>query len=126
MLKTICCAAACASLLIAADLGGAIYWSAEQLKGLEKTLAGKMDETKSGTEQLMNKGNHNALVFHREGSGLAAVQEKLADFVVMRSGKGAVLEGGKVVDGKPVGPGEICGRSVEDGTRYKLAPGEPK
>ena len=115
---------ACLLPLGAADPSGAVYWNAADFKTLDKKAAAHMDATKSGMEQLMNAGNHSAIIFHREGNGQAELHEKLADFIVVRSGEGAVSVGGKVVGGKPSGPGEVRGTSVEGGTRYKLAAGD--
>jgi mannose-6-phosphate isomerase-like protein (cupin superfamily) len=103
---------------------GAIFWSAAHLKGLEKSLGSKLDETKGGNEQLMTQKTHNTLFFHREGSGVPEIHEKLADFMVVRSGEGAMLVGGKLIDGKPSGPNEIRGKSIEGGTTYKLSAGD--
>jgi mannose-6-phosphate isomerase-like protein (cupin superfamily) len=43
---------------------------------------------------------------------------------LIRSGEGAVLVGGKIVDGKPSGAGEVRGRAIEGGTRYPIAAGD--
>lgn len=109
---------------LAADPSGAVLWTNDQFKGIEKSLAAKMDETKSATEVVINKGNFNALVFYREASGQAEIHEKLADFVVVKSGEGSVLVGGKAVGAKPTTPGELRGTAVEGGTKYQLKPGD--
>ena len=35
-----------------------------------------------------------------------------------------MLVGGKIVEGKPSGPDEIRGKSIEGGTRYPIAAGD--
>jgi len=45
---------ACLTPLSAADPTGAVLWNTTQFNALEKTLATKMDETKSGTGPLLN------------------------------------------------------------------------
>jgi mannose-6-phosphate isomerase-like protein (cupin superfamily) len=115
---------ACLTPLSAADPTGAVLWKTTELKGMEKTLATKLDETRSGMNPLLKASGHSALFFHREGTGLVEVHEKLADFVVVRSGEGAVLVGGTVVGGKPSAPGEVRGSSIEGGTLYPVAAGD--
>ena len=91
---------ACLTPLFAADPTGAVLWKTAELKGMEKTLATKLDETKSGMGPLMKASGYSAIFFHREGTGQAEVHEKLADFLVVHSGEGAVLVGGTVVGGR--------------------------
>lgn len=109
--------------LFSADTSGAQFWSAADLKTLEKSLALKMDATKSGAQQLITKPTYNALVFHREGTGEAELHERFADLLVVRSGKGGIQVGGKIVDPRNIAKDEIRGKSIEGGTRYSLASG---
>jgi mannose-6-phosphate isomerase-like protein (cupin superfamily) len=115
---------ACLTPLFAADPTGAVLWKTTALNGMEKTLATKMDETKSGTGPLLNGSGYLAIFFHREANGQAEVHEKLADFVVVHSGEGAILVGGTVVGGKPSAPGEVRGTSIAGGTLYPVAAGD--
>jgi mannose-6-phosphate isomerase-like protein (cupin superfamily) len=126
IMKPICLLFAAANLipLSAADQSGAVFWSASQMKAKDKELATKMDETKSGMDKIITMSNFNALNFHREGSGQSEVHEKFADFVIVRSGQGAILVGGTSRNAKPTTPGETRGEGVEGGTRYKLTPGD--
>ena len=98
-----------------------MFWSAAQLKDVDKAALGKLNpERHLGTERLLD----SAFVAFRNGSGEAELHEKLADLIVVRSGEGAVLIGGKMIDGKPTGPGEVRGKSIEGGTRYPIAAGD--
>ena len=108
----------------AAEAPGPHQWRAAEFSALAKTLAGKMDETKSGMQPLVQGPGFNAIVFHREGTGQAEIHEKLADFLTVRSGRGAVVVGGKAIDAKPTGPGELRGARIEGGTRYVVAAGD--
>jgi mannose-6-phosphate isomerase-like protein (cupin superfamily) len=110
--------------LQAADPTGAIFWTAADMKAKDKVLATKLDETKSAMDKIITMSNFNALNFHREGSGQSEVHEKFADFVIVRSGGGAILVGGTSKNAKPTTPGETRGDGVEGGTRYKLTPGD--
>ena len=117
-------AAACGVTMWAADNSGAVFWGVAEMKNRDKELAAKMDETKAGIGNLLTKPTFNAIVFHREGSGQSEAHEKLADFLIVRSGEGAILVGGKSIDAKETAPGETRGKRVEGGTRYKLTPGD--
>ena len=63
-------------------------------------------------------------MFHRAGPGLGEIHEKVAEMALVRSGSGAVVIGGKVVDGKVREPGEIRGPSIAGGTQIKVAAGD--
>ena len=52
------------------------------------------------------------------------LHEKLADLLLIRSGEGTVLVGGKMVDGKPSGLDEVRGKSIDGGTKYPIAAGD--
>ena len=108
----------------AADSSGAILWSAHDFKGFEKSLVPKMDATKGGNAELIKEKTYNAIVFHREGSGPPEQHEKLADFMVVKSGEGAIQVGGKLIDAKPSGVNELRGSALEGGTKYPVSAGD--
>ena len=91
------------------------------MKDNEKKANSKLNpERHLGTERLLD----SAFVAYRNGSGEAELHEKLADLLLFRSGEGTVLVGGKMVDGKPSGPDEVRGKSIEGGTKYPIAAGD--
>ena len=107
--------------LRAADPTQPLYWSASQLKEIDKTALSKLNQERHlGTERLLD----SAFVAFRNGSGEAEIHEKQADLLLIRSGTGTVLVGGKIVEGKPTGPGEVRGKAIEGGTRYPIAAGD--
>lgn len=111
----------CVAALYAADPTQPIFWSASQLKDADKNANGKLNaERHLGTERLLD----SAFIAFRNGSGEAEIHQKLADLIIVRSGQGAVLVGGKIVDGKPTGPDEIRGKAIEGGTKYPIAAGD--
>jgi mannose-6-phosphate isomerase-like protein (cupin superfamily) len=107
-----------------ADPSGAKLWTAADFNALEKILVTKMDATKSGSQQVMNMKTHNALVFHREGTGEPEIHVKLADFMVVLSGEGQIQVGGNLTEGKSTAPDEIRGKTLEGGMMYKIAQGD--
>src|SRR2546430_2335038 len=83
-----------------------------------------MDATKGGSETVMTQKTHNALVFHREGSGEPEIHQKLADFMVVVSGEGTIQVGGNLTEGKTTSKDEIRGKALAGGTRYKISTGD--
>ena len=105
----------------AADPVQPMFWSASQLKEADKSANSKLNaERHLGTERLLD----SAFIAFRNGSGEAELHEKLADLIIVRSGQGAVLVGGKMIDGKPTGPDEVRGKSIEGGKKYPIAVGD--
>ncbi|HEY6341943.1 MAG TPA: hypothetical protein VIY49_10660 [Bryobacteraceae bacterium] len=105
----------------AADPVEPMFWSASQLKEADKSANSKLNaERHLGTERLLD----SAFIAFRNGSGEAELHEKLADLIIVRSGQGAVLVGGKMIDGKPTVPGEVRGKAIEGGKKYPIAAGD--
>jgi mannose-6-phosphate isomerase-like protein (cupin superfamily) len=123
-LTSLALAAALSATSFAADPTGALLWTAGQFQELDKKLSAKLDETRAGTEQIIQKNNYNAIVFHREGPSYAEIHQKLADFLIVRAGEATIVVGGKAMGAKPSGPGELRGKSLEGGTRYKVSIGD--
>jgi hypothetical protein len=110
--------------LVAAEPAGYKYWSATELKSLTKPLSNKTD-AKTSLENLGDFGaSDRAVAVHREGSGVAELHETEADLMVIVSGKGDLIVGGTMRDGKTTAAGEVRGPSIEGGTHQKLAPGD--
>jgi|SRR5579863_27694 len=107
--------------LPAADPAQPLFWSSNQNKGFDKLAQSKLNADRHlGTERLLD----SAFVAYRNGPGEAEIHEKQADLLLIRSGEGTVLVGGKIVDGKPSAPDEIRGKSIDGGTRYPIAAGD--
>jgi mannose-6-phosphate isomerase-like protein (cupin superfamily) len=121
MRNTLLFVVACLVPLQAADPTQPLFWSSSQLKNMDKTATSKLNpERHLGTERMLD----SAFIAFRNGSGEAELHEKLADLLLIRSGSGTVLVGGKMVDGKSSGPDEVRGKSIEGGTRYPIAAGD--
>ena len=107
--------------LQAADPTAPVLWNAAQLKEVDKKLPGKVNPALHlGTERLLD----SAFILHRDGNSTAEIHDMLADFIVFREGEGAILIGGKMIEGKRSGPGEQRGVSIEGGTKYPVAAGD--
>lgn len=110
--------------LMAADPPGFAHWPSAALKGFERKLAPKINEKKVAVEDLGKYDKHLVMVAHREASGESEVHESVADVFVVESGEATLVVGGKVVGGKPTGPGEIRGTAIEGGVKKKLGAGD--
>ena len=105
----------------AADPDKPLFWSAAQQKDFDKLAQGKLNpERHLGTERLLD----SAFVAFRDGNGEAEIHENQADLLLIRSGEGTVLVGGKIVEGKPTGAGEIRGKSIEGATPFPIHAGD--
>ena len=110
--------------LYAADPPGFVHWRSATLKGFEQKLAPKINAQKAAVEQIGNFGNHVVLAVHRQGNGEVEIHETQVDVFVVQSGEAALIVGGKVEGGKPTGPGEIRGTSIQGGERVSLSAGD--
>ena len=105
----------------AADPGQPLFWSASQLKDVDQKANAKLNpERHLGTERLLD----SAFVAFRNGSGEAELHQKQADLIIVRSGAGAVLVGGKMIGGKQTAADEMRGTSIEGATKYPIAAGD--
>jgi mannose-6-phosphate isomerase-like protein (cupin superfamily) len=107
--------------LRAADPTSPVYWSADQTRELDKTAASRLNKAAGlGTSRLMD----SAFILYREGNSQAEIHTEQADLIFFREGEGAVIVGGKIVNGKPSGAGEIRGDSIDGGTKYPVKAGD--
>lgn len=101
------------------------HWTKAQLleraKHLQE-LAAKGDG--SASETLEKYPHHYTMLAFREKSGGGELHQNFADVFVILDGHAAVVTGGKIVDEKSTGPGEIRGKSVDGGTRQEVRPGD--
>ena len=111
----------CLLPLHAADPVQPMFWSASQNKDFDgKAKASLNAERHLGTERLLD----STFVAFRNGNGEAEIHVKQADLLLIRSGGGVVLVGGRIVEGRPTGTDEIRGKSIEGGTSYPVAAGD--
>lgn len=114
-------AAAVLVSLQAADPTTPIHWNAAKTKELDVSAKGKLNKAAGlGTSRLMD----SAFILYREGNSQAEIHTEQADFIFFREGEGAMVMGGKVVNGKPSGAGEVRGDSIEGGTTYPVKAGD--
>lgn len=107
-----------------AGVEGFAYWPSSELKAYAARLAPKLNPQKLALETLADYGNHSLLVAHREGSGEAELHEDFNDISIVLSGSGTLVVGGKIVNPRTTGPGEVRGSSIEGGEKRRLGPGD--
>jgi mannose-6-phosphate isomerase-like protein (cupin superfamily) len=108
----------------AGDPPGFFMWKSTELKMFSKSLAPKVNDKKVATQPLTNFGNYSFMMAKREGSGEAEFHETQADILVIETGEGTLVYGGKLVDGKTTAPNEMRAASISGGMEKKLGPGD--
>ncbi len=98
-----------------------VFWSAQRIKELGAEMKTRVNaQTHNAAMSLIGSAN----LIYRDGDSGSEVHEKLADFIFVHEGEGAVVVGGKVIGGQQSSPDEIRGTSLEGGTRYPIAAGD--
>jgi mannose-6-phosphate isomerase-like protein (cupin superfamily) len=102
----------------------AAVWKHAQLQQFEGKLSRELDEQKAASEVLGTYGNHHVEIAHREGTGNAELHETQNDVFFIVSGEATLVEGGALVEPKMTEPHEFEGKSIQGGTKTKLAEGD--
>jgi mannose-6-phosphate isomerase-like protein (cupin superfamily) len=101
------------------------HWSTAQLleraKHLQE-LAAKGDG--SASETLEKYPHHYTMLAFRQSSGGGELHQSFADIFFILDGRATVVTGGKLVDEKSTGPGEIRAKSVEGGSQQSVKAGD--
>jgi mannose-6-phosphate isomerase-like protein (cupin superfamily) len=108
----------------AGDPAGFHLWKAAELKAFAKTLAPKINASKSASQQLTSFANYSFMVGHREGAGEAEYHATQADIFVVESGEATLTYGGSLVDGRNTSPNEMRAASISGGIETKLSEGD--
>jgi quercetin dioxygenase-like cupin family protein len=110
-------------LMTGAEPAGYKYWSAAEMKSMSRTLSHKSDARTSNAD-LGNWGADRALMVHRSSTGSAELHEHDSDLIIVISGAGTLVVGGKMQGGKTTAPGEVRGPSIEGGEKQQIAAGD--
>jgi len=101
------------------------HWTTAQLLERAKQLqeiAAKGDG--SASETLEKYPHHYTMLAFRQRSGGGELHQNFADIFFILEGHAMVVTGGKIVDEKSTGPGEIRGKGVDGGTRQEVKAGD--
>ena len=112
--------------VLAADPAGFGIWKAAELKQRDEALSKKVGADHSARETLADYGDHRFRLLYRDADGLPEQHDNTVDVVIVQSGEGTLVLGGKMINLKAssVGIGEYVGTGIEGGERHALAPGD--
>jgi mannose-6-phosphate isomerase-like protein (cupin superfamily) len=101
-----------------------LFWTAAQMAEMDKKLASTLDTSKGSRIDMMPTDHSFFMVTHREANSTSGeVHQKYGDFAVVRSGTGAILVGGRLLDAKQSARNELRGK-IEGGTLHRLSVGD--
>jgi mannose-6-phosphate isomerase-like protein (cupin superfamily) len=111
--------------VLAADPAGFAIWKQAELKQRDEALSKKVGADHSARETLADYGDHRFRMLYRDADGLPEQHDNMIDVVIVQSGEGTLVLGGKMINVKAgPGPGEYVGTGIEGGERHALAPGD--
>ena len=111
--------------VLAADPPGFALWSTAQLKQRDEALSKKVGADHSARETLADYGDHRFRLLYRDADGLPEQHDQIIDVVIVQSGEGTLLLGGKMINAKVSGAaGEYLGTGIEGGERHPLGAGD--
>ncbi len=103
---------------------GVAVWSRDELDRRDAALSTNVGPDHSSRETLADYGNHRFRFLYRDADGRPEQHDKIIDVVIVHSGEGTLLVGGRMLD--PTGnanTGEYLGTGIDGGERYPLGPG---
>ena len=110
--------------VLAPDPVGFAMWKQEELKQRDEALSKKVGPDHSARETLAEYGDHRFRLLYRDADGVPEQHDNTVDVVIVQSGEGTLVLGGKMVNLTARGIGEYVGTGIEGGERHALAPGD--
>jgi hypothetical protein len=111
--------------VFAADPAGFALWRAAELKQRDGVLSKKVGPDHSARETLADYGDHRFRLLYRDADGVPEQHDAIVDVVMVQSGEGTLLLGGRMINPKASGgAGEYLGTGIEGGERHALAAGD--
>jgi mannose-6-phosphate isomerase-like protein (cupin superfamily) len=110
--------------VLAADPVGFAMWKPAELKQRDEALSKKVGADHSARETLADYGDHRFRLLYRDADGVPEQHDNTVDVVIVQSGEGTLVLGGKMVNLTARGIGEYVGTGIEGGERHALAPGD--
>jgi hypothetical protein len=111
--------------VFAAGPDGFTLWRAAELKQRDEALSKKVGPDHSARETLADYGDHRFRLLYRDADGVPEQHDAIVDVVLVQSGEGTLLLGGRMINPKPSsGAGEYLGTGIEGGERHALAAGD--
>src|SRR4030095_7911576 len=112
--------------VFAADVPGLAIWKSSELTQRDAALSTRVGPDHSARETLADYGDHRFRLLYRDADGVPEQHDNIVDVVIVQSGEGTLVLGGKMINLKAssVGVGEYVGTGIEGGERHALAPGD--
>jgi hypothetical protein len=109
----------------AADPSGFALWKSAELKQRDEALSKKVGPDHSARETLADYSDHRFRMLYRDADGFPEQHDNVIDVVIVQSGEGTLVVGGKMINPEGGGgAGEYLGTSIEGGERHPLGPGD--
>src|SRR5215510_12326773 len=111
--------------VFAADPSGFAMWKSAELRARDDALSKKIGPDHSARETLADYGDHRFRLLYRDADGVPEQHDKIIDVVIVQSGEGTLLLGGKMINARVSGgAGEYLGTGIEGGERHPLGDGD--
>jgi mannose-6-phosphate isomerase-like protein (cupin superfamily) len=104
---------------------GVAIWRRDELARRDAALSTRVGLDHSARETLADYGNHRFRFLYRDADGRPEQHDRIIDVVIVHSGQGTLLVGGRMID--PTGnpdTGEYLGTAIEGGERHPLGAGD--
>lgn len=98
--------------------------SASELAAKARAIAAKVDGNKPSVVVLGRSSSTVSALIHRARTGEAELHENMADFFVVRSGRGSLVTGGQMKEPRALGSGEFAAIAIQGGERREIGPGD--
>lgn len=111
--------------ILASDPPGFALFKASELKQRDQALSKKIGADHSARETLADYTHHRFRLLRRDADGFPEQHDNIIDVVIVQSGEGTLLLGGKMLNARTGGtPGEFVGTSIAGGERHALGVGD--
>ncbi len=111
--------------VFAADVPGLAIWKASELTQRDAALSTRVGPDHSARETLADYGDHRVRMLFRDADGVPEQHDNIVDIVIVQTGEGTLLVGGKMIDPRASsGVGEYLGSGIEGAERHSLGPGD--
>jgi mannose-6-phosphate isomerase-like protein (cupin superfamily) len=112
----------------AASPDGFALWKPAQLRAREQALSRSVRPDHSSRETLADYKDHRFRMLYRDADGVPEQHDNEIDVVIVQSGEGTLLLGGKMTapqtNSEGSGAGEWKGTGIEGGEKHALGPGD--